>query len=137
MNIKQAAEFFELMAHNKFSAAAALLGIEGVAEMPLSEALKTVKARQQELLAAFQAGERADEVKVDLAAWTMSSYEEYTEALRSGDFDKAAELVVSVVKEWPFAGKPSTVSNYAKLSLEDFGSVIIAVNEAVQAIFLQ
>lgn len=136
MNIKEAAKFFELVSRNKFSAAAELLGLADVKSMPLSEALKTVKAEQERLLEAFQSGKDADKVVVDISGWNMGAYEDYTAALQQGDFDKAAELTALVVKEWPFAGKPGTPSNYDKLSLEDFGSIIVAVNEAVQAIFL-
>lgn len=131
----QASEFFALVGQAKFSEAGALLPESNIGSMPFPEALKALKEAQEELVRRFREGERAEEFVVDLSGWNMGDFEQFNAALVASDFDAIIQKLVMVVKEWPLAGKPSSVKAYEAISLIDLGSAIAAVNLAIQNIF--
>lgn len=103
--------------------------------MSLPDALILIKDVENTILEAFNEAARADEIKVDLYAWDMASFEEYSEAANRGDYEAFGEKLAQVVVEWPFAADFKDPKAYAGMLFVDIGSVIKAVNNAMTEIF--
>lgn len=105
------------------------------ADAPLGENLSIIKEFRDKVMVQFTSAKPA-EVEVSLDGWSMRDLEDFNTTLLGSNFTGAAELMAKVVTAWPFSGRPVTASNYMKLDLLTFGSIVSAVSNAVMTIFL-
>lgn len=71
---------------------------------------------------------------VDLSAWTVKTSKQWTEAIRTDDYEAMAGILAKAVDTLP-NGNAVTVENIEEMTLGELAGVIFDVQEAMSAIF--
>jgi hypothetical protein len=73
---------------------------------------------------------------VDISNWKMKQVKAWNRASREGDSEAREEMMMAVIKEWPYPGSITDPEYYDELSPEDYteavGQVVDAINERMK-----
>lgn len=72
---------------------------------------------------------------VDLTGWKMKQIKAWQKAALAADFDVMIQMMVGVVRSWPFAGQPNDPAAYDDLDAGDFMKVSKVVGDHLADIF--
>lgn len=72
---------------------------------------------------------------VDISGWKMKQFKKWQRAALAGDLDAMQEMMVGVVRSWPFAGQPNDPDAYDDLAIADFMKIGKAIGEQVTELF--
>jgi hypothetical protein len=77
------------------------------------------------------------EILVDLSSWKMKQHTEWTDLLREPltNITAVNEMMIKVVKRWPFEGDPADIEAYDDLDPLEWRAAFEAVGKATRAAF--
>jgi hypothetical protein len=73
-------------------------------------------------------------IKLNVKAWTLRQYRDFTIAIKENDFDKIISLCSQVITEWSFKGDPANVDFWLDgLNLGDWLNIAQEISKQIQA----